>query len=45
MVNEQKTSVKTKNYNQRGKRDIQSAKYITQREGSRHVILSLSGIG
>ena len=35
MVNEQKTSVKTKNYNQRGKRDMQSAKYIAQREGSR----------
>ena len=34
-VNEQKTSVKTKNYNQRGKRDMQSAKYIAQREGSR----------
>nr|AIF18556.1 hypothetical protein [uncultured marine thaumarchaeote KM3_83_D12] len=44
-VNEQKTSVKTKNYNQRGKRDMQSAKYITQREGPRHVILPLSRIG
>ena len=44
-VNEQKTSVKTKNYNQRGKRDMQSAKYITQREGPRHIILPLSRIG
>ena len=44
-VNEQKTSVKTKNYNQRGKRDMQSAKYITRREGPRHIILPLSRIG
>ena len=44
-VDEQKTSVKTKNYNQRGKRDMQSAKYIIQREGSRHIILPLSRIG
>ena len=44
-VNEQKTSVKTKNYNQRGKRDMQSAKYIIQREGPRHIVLPLSRIG
>jgi len=44
-VNEQKTSIKTKNYNQRGKRDMQSAKYITQREGPRHIVLPLSRIG
>jgi hypothetical protein len=44
-VDEQKTSVKTKNYNQRGKRDMQSAKYITRREGPRHIILPLSRIG
>ena len=44
-VDEQKTSVKIKNYNQRGKRDMQSAKYITRREGPRHVILPLSRIG
>ncbi len=44
-VDEQKTSIKTKNYNQRGKRDMQSAKYITRREGSRHAILPLSRIG
>ena len=44
-VDEQKTSVKSKNYNQRGKRDMQSAKYIIQREGSRHIILPLSRIG
>ena len=44
-VDEQKTSVKTKNYNQRGKRDMQSAKYITKREGPRHIVLPLSRIG
>ena len=44
-VDEQRTSVKTKNYNQRGKRDMQSAKYITRREGPRHVVLPLSRIG
>ena len=44
-VDEQKTSVKTKNYNQRGKRDMQSAKYITRREGPRHIVLPLSRIG
>ena len=44
-VDEQKTSVKTKNYNQRGKRDMQSAKYITRRQGPRHIVLPLSRIG
>ena len=44
-VDEQKTSIKTKNYNQRGKRDMQSAKYITRREGLRHIVLPLSRIG
>ena len=44
-VDEQRTSVKTKNYNQRGKRDMQSAKYIARREGPRHVVLPLSRIG
>ena len=44
-VDEQRTSVKTKNYNQRGKRDMQSAKYITRREGPRHLVLPLSRIG
>ena len=44
-VDEQKTTVKTKNYNQRGKRDMQSAKYITRREGPRHIVLPLSRIG
>ena len=44
-VDEQKTSIKTKNYNQRGKRDMQSAKYITRREGPRHLVLPLSRIG
>ena len=44
-VDEQRTTIKTKNYNQRGKRDMQSAKYIAHRDGSRHMILPLSRIG
>lgn len=44
-VDERKTSLKIKNYNQRGKRDMMSAKYITQREGYRHFVLPLSRTG
>ena len=44
-VDEQKTSMKIKNFNQRGKRDMLSAKYITQRDGYRQLILPLSMIG
>ena len=44
-VDERKTSLKIKNFNQRGKRDMLSAKYITQREGYRHSILPLSITG
>ena len=44
-VDEQKTSLKIKNFNQRGKRDMLSAKYISQREGYRHHILPLSITG
>ena len=44
-VDERKTSLKTKNYNQRGKRDMMSAKYISQRDGYRHFILPLSRTG
>jgi len=44
-VDEQKTSLKIKNFNQRGKRDMLSAKYISQREGYRHFILPLSMTG
>ena len=44
-VDERRTSLKIKNYNQRGKRDMMSAKYITQREGFRHFILPLSRTG
>jgi hypothetical protein len=44
-VDEQKTSLKIKNFNQRGKRDMLSAKYISQREGYRHYILPLSMTG
>lgn len=44
-VDESKTSLKTKNFNQRGKRDMMSAKYISQREGYRHFILPLSRTG
>ena len=32
-VDERKTSLKIKNFNQRGKRDMLSAKYISQRDG------------
>ena len=44
-VDERKTSLKIKNFNQRGKRDMLSAKYISQREGYRHFILPLSMTG
>ncbi|WP_457761076.1 hypothetical protein [Candidatus Nitrosopumilus sp. bin_7KS] len=44
-VDERKTSMKIKNFNQRGKRDMLSAKYISQREGYRHSILPLSITG
>ena len=45
IVDESKTSLKIKNYNQRGKRDMMSAKYITKRQGFRHSILPLSRTG
>ncbi len=44
-VDERKTSLKIKNFNQRGKRDMLSAKYISQSEGYTHVILPLSITG
>ena len=44
-VDEHKTSPKIKNYNQRGKRDRLSAKYISQRQGYRHFVLPLSMTG
>ena len=44
-VDEQKTSLKIKNFNQGGKRDMLSAKYISQRDGYRHSILPLSMTG
>lgn len=44
-VDEQRTSRKIKNFNQRGKRDMLSAKYIAQREGCRQSILPLSITG
>lgn len=44
-VDEQKTSLKIKNYNQRGKRDRLSAKFISQRDGQRYSVLPLSLIG
>ncbi|MDH5657792.1 MAG: hypothetical protein OEY17_00375 [Nitrosopumilus sp.] len=44
-VDEQKTSLKIKNFNQRGKRDMLSAKHISQRDGYRHMILPLSMTG
>ena len=44
-VDESKTSLKIKNFNQRGKRDMLSAKFISQREGLRYSILPLSLTG
>jgi len=44
-VDERRTSPKIKNYNQRGKRDMLSAKFITQREGFRRFVLPLSITG
>ncbi|MHB8602879.1 MAG: hypothetical protein ACYC6W_01065 [Nitrosotalea sp.] len=44
-VDERKTSLKIKNYNKRGERDKISARYITQREGYRRLVLPLSRIG
>ena len=44
-VDERKTSVRVRNYNKRGERDKISARYITQREGYRHLVLPLSRIG
>ncbi len=44
-VDERKTSVKIKNYNQRGKRDMLSAKFIARRDGPRHLVLPLSRTG
>lgn len=44
-VDERKTSLKIKNFNQRGKRDMLSAKYISLRKGNRYSILSLSITG
>ena len=44
-VDERRTSVRVKNYNKRGARDKLSAKYITQREGYRHLVLPLSRTG
>jgi len=44
-VDERKTSLKVRNYNKRGERDKMSARYITQREGYRHLVLPLSRMG
>ena len=44
-VDESKTSLKIKNFNQRGKRDMLSAKFISQREGHRYSVLPLSLTG
>ena len=44
-VDEQRTSPKIKNFNQRGRRDMLSARYISQREGCRHSVLPLSMTG
>ncbi len=44
-VDESKTTLKIKNFNQRGKRDMLSAKFISQRDGHRYSILPLSLTG
>jgi hypothetical protein len=44
-VDESKTTVKIKNFNQRGKRDMLSAKFISKREGYRYSVLPLSLTG
>jgi len=44
-VDESKTTLKIKNFNQRGKRDRLSAKFISKREGLRYSILPLSLTG
>lgn len=44
-VDEQRTSLKIKNFNQRGKRDMLSARYISLRDGYRHFVLPLSITG
>lgn len=44
-VDEHKTSLRTKKYNKRGERDKMSARYISQREGYRHLVLPLSRTG
>ncbi|MDX1595678.1 MAG: hypothetical protein R3327_01930, partial [Nitrosopumilaceae archaeon] len=44
-VDEKSTSPRMKNYNQRGKRDMLAARFISQREGYRHFILPLSMTG
>ncbi len=44
-VDERRTSLRTKNYNKRGERDKMSARYISQREGFRHLVLPLSRTG
>ena len=44
-VDERNTSLKIKNYNQRGKRDMLSAQFITQRSGYWRSVLPLSLTG
>ena len=44
-VDEHKTSLKIKNFNQRGKRDMLSAQFITQRSGYWRSVLPLSLTG
>jgi hypothetical protein len=44
-VDERRTTLKIRNYNKRGERDKISARYITQREGYRHLVSPLSRIG
>ena len=45
IVDEAKTTLKIKHFNQRGKRDMLSARYISQRTGYINSILPLSRVG
>jgi len=45
VVDESRTTVKIKHFNQRGKRDMLSARYISQRSGYVNSLLPLSRVG
>jgi hypothetical protein len=45
IVNEARTTMKIKHFNQRGKRDMLSARYISKRTGHVSSVLPLSRVG